>query len=212
MKSTHIIQYTFVLSLCLLTACTSVKSVSFVQELPPETVLPAYPEFVIEVGDELSIYVTALDPQAAAPFNAETSHQVQLDGTIDMPILGRVEVVGKTITEAKRIVLSLLSENLQNAYVNIRFTNASVSILGEVNNPHKMIVSAPVTIMDAIGASGGLTKNARYSQIEVIRKTGNNMTKYIVDLTSPSLAQSPCYYLIKGDVVNVLPKYSILVK
>ena len=135
--------------------CTSVKKMSLVHELPQETALPSYPEFIIEVGDELSIFVTALDPQAAAPFNVETSHQVQLDGTIDLPILGRVVVEGKTLKEVKGIVLSLVSENLQNAFVNIYFTSASISVLGEVGNPHKMGVSKPITILSAIGAAGG---------------------------------------------------------
>lgn len=196
----------------LLMGCTSVKKMSLVHELPQETALPSYPEFIIEVGDELSIFVTALDPQAAAPFNVETSHQVQLDGTIDLPILGRVVVEGKTLKEVKGIVLSLVSENLQNAFVNIYFTSASISVLGEVGNPHKMDISKPITILSAIGAAGGLTRNARYDQVEVIRTKGNKMNKYIVDLTSPELVQSPCYYLTKGDIVNVLPKYSVLVK
>ena len=196
----------------LLMGCTSVKNISLVQELPQGAALPTYPEFIIEVGDELSIYITALDPQAAAPFNVETSYQVQLDGSIDLPILGRVDVVGKTLTEVKGLVLSLVSENLQNAFVNIYITSASISVLGEVRNPHKMGVSKPISIMDAIGAAGGLTKNARYNQVEVIRTKGNKMNKYIVDLTSSELVQSPCYYLIKGDIVNVLPKHSVLVK
>ncbi len=195
-----------------LIGCTSLKNMSLVQELPQGAALPTYPEFIIEVGDELSIYITALDPQAAAPFNVETSHQVQLDGTIDLPILGRVVVEGKTLKEVKGIVLSLVSENLQNAFVNIYFTSASISVLGEVGNPHKMNVSKPITIFNAIGAAGGLTRNARYDQVEVIRTKGNKMNKYIVDLTSPELVQSPCYYLTKGDVVNVLPKHSVFVK
>lgn len=208
----HITHYTLVLCLCLLTACTSVKNMSLVQELPQETVLPAYPEFVIERGDELSIYVTALDPQAAAPFNIETAHQVQSDGTIDLPILGRVEAVGKTINELKSIVLSLLSENLQNAFVNISFTGATISVLGEVRDPHTIDVSKPITLIEAIGVAGGLTRNARYDCVEVIRTTGNKVNKHTLDLTSPLLVQSPCYYLTKGDVVNVLPKHPVIIK
>lgn len=201
-----------ILMTILLIGCSSVKNMSLLQDLPPETDLPPYPEFVIEVGDQLLISITAINPQAAAPFNTGTALLVHNDGTIDMPILGHVAVAGQTTNQVKQTILALVSENLQNAFVNIYVSNASIYVMGEVNNPLKMGIDKPITILNAIGEAGGLTTNAQSKQVEVIRTMDNRMDKYILDLTSPELMQSPCFYLTKGDIVNVLPKLPVLIK
>ena len=210
MRTSHITRGLFVLFLCLLTACTSVKNMSFVQDLPQGTALPTRPEFIIETGDLLNVSVQSINGSASDLFNTGYNYVVDVDGVITMPVLGKVAVEGKTLEQAKILIASLIADKVQNAFVSMSFTAATLSIIGEVNTPQKIYTAQPITIWDAIGTANGLTTNARYNKIEVLRTKNNQITKYILDLTSPELIQSPCYYLMKGDVVNVLPKYRTL--
>lgn len=200
------------LPLILFAGCTSVKQMSLVQGLADSQQAIAYPEFVIQTGDEISIYIQSLNNVATQPFNVSGSYLVAQDGTIDMPILKKVQVAGKTLEELKSHITALVSEKVQNAYVTASFVNATISIFGEVNMPHRLAVSKPITIFEAIGAAKGVTRNANIKQVEVLRTENNEEKKIVLDLTSPSLYQSPAYYLLKSDVVFVRPLHPVIVK
>lgn len=201
-----------ILPLVLFVGCTSVKQMSLVQGLADNQAIADYPELVVQTGDELSIYIHSLNAVATQPFNVGGNYLVAQDGTIDMPILKKVHVAGKTLNELKADLLALISENVQNAYVTASFVNAAVSIFGEVNTPHRLEVSKPITLFEAIGAANGLTRNANIKQVEVLRTENNVEKKIVLDLTSPSLYQSPAYYLLKSDVVFVRPLHPVIVK
>lgn len=201
-----------ILPMVLFAGCTSVKQMSLVQGLADSQPAIAYPEFVIQTGDEISIYIQSLNTVATQPFNVSGSYLVAQDGTIDMPILKKVQVAGKTLEELKSHITALVSEKVQNAYVIASFVNATISIFGEVNTPHRLGVSKPITIFEAIGAANGVTRNANIKQVEVLRTENNEETKIVLDLTSPAIYQSPAYYLQKSDVVFVRPLHPVIVK
>lgn len=200
------------LPLVLFAGCTSVKQMSLVQGLADNQATADYPELVVQTGDELSIYIHSLNTVATQPFNVGGNYLVAQDGTIDMPILKKVPVAGKTLEELKAQIVTLVSNKVQNAYATASFVNATISIFGEVNTPHRLGVSKPITIFEAIGAANGVTRNANIKQVEVLRTENNEEKKIVLDLTSPSLYQSPAYYLQKSDVVFVRPLHPVIVK
>lgn len=201
-----------ILPLVLFVGCTSVKQMSLVQGLADNQAIADYPELVVQTGDELSIYIHSLNTVATQPFNVGGNYLVAQDGTIDMPILKKVPVAGKTLEELKAQIVTLVSNKVQNAYATASFVNATISIFGEVNTPHRLGVSKPITIFEAIGAANGVTRNANIKQVEVLRTENNEEKKIVLDLTSPSLYQSPAYYLLKSDVVFVRPLHPVIVK
>lgn len=192
--------------LLLLTSCTSVKQMTLLQGSTDQTQQPVYPEVVIESGDELHIAIQALSQTAVAPFTTATNtYMVDTKGQIELPTLGAISVQGLTLNQAEATIMDKLQNNLQNAFVEVSFLNAAVVVLGEVKHPQRIGVNKPISIFDALGVVNGLTPNARINAVEVLRKQDNQVVKYILDLSSSEIFQSPCYYLIKGDVVNVRP-------
>lgn len=196
--------------LLLLTACTSVKQMTLLQGSTDQTQQPVYPEFVIESGDELHIAIQALSQEAAAPFNTATNvYVVDSNGQIELPNLGIFSMLGLTLNQVQETIAAKLQENLQKVFVTVSFHNASIVILGEVNKPQRLGITKPISIFEAIGAVNGLTTNARINAVEVLRNQNGQVTKYILDLSSSDVFQSPCYYLVKGDVVNVRPLHAV---
>lgn len=206
------IYFCFLLVPLLLTNCTTVNKMSFAGGADKILPVTDYPEFTISKGDEIYIHVSAIDERAVVPFNAEHPYYVEKDGYINLPVLGSIYVVGKTLTETKQMVLDQLKDKIESPYVTVSFASASISVLGEVNSPQQLLVSRPITIFEAIGAANGLTRNACYTQVEVLRAADHEVKKSIIDLTSSAVVQSPCYYLQKGDVVNVRPLHPVLAK
>lgn len=228
MKMTKILTY---LALPLLmAACTTPQNITYFQDVDPATTaitLQSIPEIRIQPKDELSIIVSAQDQRLTNMFNLPYTPQqigtttnsntargvcgytVCSDGTIDFPVIGRIEVAGKTREEvASYVKEQLVSRDLvKEPVVTVEFLNLSVSVLGEVSDPGRYNIDKDnYTIFDALGQAGDLTIYGERENVLVLRSEEGEQKAYTVDLCSAeSLYSSPVYYLQQNDVVYVAP-------
>lgn len=106
----------------------------------------------IHAGDTLAVSV-AEDPSFA------TTSQVLDDGTLGLPLIGRVALRGLPIEEAQQRLAYLLSQYVRNPQVTIDVVKVgtdSVLVLGNVKTPGKYALRAGSRFTDAIAAAGGL--------------------------------------------------------
>ena len=81
------------------------------------------------------------------------------DGSIDVPLLGRIVVAGKTTTQAEAAIASGLTRYLRHPLVTVALhTQAQydVLVLGNVKTPGRYLVQPGARVTDAIAAAGGL--------------------------------------------------------
>ena len=135
----------------LMASCTSYKNVPYLQN--PEVVnsfteeLPMY-DATIMPKDLLTITVNTSDPEAAAPFNlvvqspinvARTNsltqqpslqqYLVNNEGTIDFPVLGRIQVGGLTKNQAEDLIREKLGDYLKEVpIVTVRMSNYKIAV------------------------------------------------------------------------------------
>lgn len=103
-------------------------------------------------GDKITILINSREPQLAELFNLAItakaigttsnnsgilSYTVDLEGYIEFPVLGAINVNGKTRKEiASLIKEELISrELLKDPVVTVEFANLCISVLGEVKTP-----------------------------------------------------------------------------
>ena len=174
----------------------------------------------------IQVFIKSLNQDQALPFNLPSSgasggsgpsagagktgdlagYLVELDGTIEMPIIGVVKVAGLTKTQLQVVLKEKLSAYIREPSVIIRFSSLKVNILGEVKVPGNYNFQRDrVTIIDAIGAAGDLTDYGKRKNVEVIREETTGRKYYSVDLTSRNVFQSPAYHLLPNDIVYVSP-------
>lgn len=214
------------LSLVLLASCFTPKKVVYLQDLQPgvmEALKEDY-EAKIKKDDLLQILIMAQSPEAAKPFNLSSlaqemsttgggnqdqySYLVDVNGGIDLPILGRLQVEGLTTNEVKDKVVALLQEKnlIKEPMVQVRIQNFKILMLGEVKSPGAIEVKGErITILDAISQAGDLTMQGRRDRVTVIREENGKRTVTNLDLKSKKLFDSPCFYLKQNDVVYVEP-------
>lgn len=121
-----------------------------------------YPQLVIGPGDMLLIQVygenaTALASTATLGGNNQlpTNYQVDSDGVIVFPFLGRVKLGGLTPVEASEKIAGLLSKP-RKVTVLIQVSNTYwVSVLGNVSKPGKYQIMGRPTILSALADAGG---------------------------------------------------------
>lgn len=182
----------------------------------------------VEPGDKLSILVGSKDPGLAYLFNLQivgryktsqsdanlsttqvASYTVDETGCIDFPVLGKLNISGKTRSEvASYIKHELISRQmLKDPIVTVDFLDLFFSVMGEVNAPGRFLMDHDkTTLIDALSRAGDLTINGKRDNLLVMREEDGKQMAYRVDLTNiQSLYNSPVYYLKQGDMIYVEP-------
>jgi polysaccharide export outer membrane protein len=182
------------------------------------------PQLTIQPDDLLSIRIKALDPIAAMPFNIDPENMnmqmmnanggmrpligylVDREGTIDMPMLGKIKVLGRTTDEVRQIVLEKLEPFLNNPVVSVRFLNFRITVLGEVLQPGTFFVANErVTVLDMLGQAGDITPYGNRTNILVIREEDGQREFGRLNLQERDIFTSPYFYLQQNDVIYVEP-------
>ena len=222
-------KYLLVLTfLCFLASCSSSKRIAYFQDLKPgesELFTSLSPHYIkVLPGDKITILINSREPQLAELFNLAItakaigttsnnsgilSYTVDLEGYIEFPVLGAINVNGKTRKEiASLIKEELISrELLKDPVVTVEFANLCISVLGEVKTPGRYSIDRDkVTLLDAIGMAGDLTIYGKRDKVFVLRENGGTRYSYSVNLCSAEdLFSSPAYYLQQNDIVYVEP-------
>lgn len=207
-----------------LTACSTVANVSYLQDLRPgePSEIQKTQYLTLQPGDRLRITVFSRDRELTDLFNLNDRtgggnnngnerhpYTVRTDGTVEIPTIGPVRVQGLTRQQvADEIKYQLLSSKLLlDPTVIVEYYDLAITVLGEVGHPGRLqIPTDQLTILDALALAGDLTIYGKRENIMVLRTEGNVQTPYVIDLTnSRSVYESPVYYLQQNDIVYVEP-------
>lgn len=174
----------------------------------------------IQMNDVLSITVRSFDQELALPFNIASdkgglnqdatpvnTYQVDEAGFIDFPVLGKINLAGKSINEAKDTINTLLANYLENPSTHMRLVNFKISVLGEVRSPGTFSIdSDKVTLLEAIALAQDLTPYANARNVFIVREQDGRRTFGEVNLQTTSFIKSAFFYLRQGDVIYVEPR------
>ena len=132
------------------------------------------------------------------------------DGTAIFPMIGRVQIAGKTIGEATEYLRSRYMEGyLTNPQVNLTvrtFARKLFTILGQVQRPGTYPIEGgeSVSILQAIGMAGGYTRIANPSKVVLKRREGG--TENVYEFNAKKMARTGAdstFRIIPGDVITV---------
>ena len=214
-KKSKLILFGLVLSV--LTSCVSNKKMVYFQDMADESSIPEEVinvETKLKIGDVITINVSAIDAEAAVPFNLfeagsatnlkPMQYLVNADGEINFPVIGKVKIEGLSTKEITNNLTNVLSDYIVKPIVNVRLTNFKVTVLGEVKNPGTFSVpNERMTIVEALGVAGDLTMQGKRKNVILVREEEGKRKFIPIDLTSKKLFASPYYYLAQNDVIYV---------
>jgi len=101
--------------------------------------------------------------------------QVSPFGRIYHPLLGEIDVAGSTVAQLTNKLTADLSEFIIGPRVSVSLltaNSAKVGVLGDVTHPGILLMAKPMTMLDAISASGGVTDLGKKSNVTVLRQLG----------------------------------------
>lgn len=134
------------------------------------------------------------------------SYIIDENGQIDYPVLGKIDLKGLTVSEAKKLIYEKLQIYLKDPVVNIRLISFRVSVLGEVNKPGTFTVNNDrLTVLEALTMAGDLTDYGNRTNVLVVREIDGVRMFGELNLQSADIFKSNFYYLKQGDIIYVEP-------
>lgn len=211
----------------LVSSCTSQKQLVYLQDDDSLTTENVYfrqqVDYKIQNQDILYIRILSIDDRTNDLINvASTRYQQNLfqnetslfingysvdnSGNIELPMIGKVFVLNKTVEEAKDAIQEKTDQILRNASVIVKLISFKFTVLGEVNRPgvYKNF-NNQLTVLEAIGMAGDISDYGNRTKILVIRPTKNETRTYRIDLTRKDVLSSEGFFLLPNDIVYVEP-------
>ena len=146
--------------------------------LEASSALPEEDQYILGPGDQL--YLSFFN---VPEYDGE--EQILVDGSVNLPLLGKLSIAGLTLEEAKRTLQTRYSSYLKTPLITVDLIAPrpiKVGVSGEINRPGAYEIALTdsgsewPTVVDAIQLSGGITDQANVRQVEIHRSGagGNN--------------------------------------
>ena len=218
----------FLVSILLFLSCVPTKDLIYLSGTPIENKeihkLNTNP-YKLQVGDNISIDVTSDNANLVAVFlkssnslsentSSPVIYSIDVNGTIRMPILGELNVLGYTTKEVRVKIEEKFANYFMKEdsyFVSVKLDGIKYTIMGEINSPGpKVVYQNQLSILDAITFSGDIPISGDKKNVEVIRISPNGNKKVTIDLTTIDALNSEIFFIQNNDYINIkaLPQKS----
>ena len=182
---------------------------------PTASPAPAAPEYRVGAGDVLEVVVLGNDDLSRTP-------TVQTGGTVTLPLLGEVAVLGLTVPEIKTKLTELLGRDyLVRPQVEVTvkdYQSQFVTVLGEVASPGRKPLRGRTRLVDVLVDAGGFGPRAS-GEVTVTRMDGTfedgtraRTLRFAQGSLTPDAQAGLETSLRHGDIVSASPKYYVTVE
>jgi len=209
-----------ILSIFCLTSCYDYKNLRFLQEnrLLPTYEKSEYTNYKIQVNDELIYRLISSDETMSALISGsgggqnQISYRVYTDGTIDLPFIDSISVVGLTLNEATKAIEKRFREVIPDALIKLSLANKTFIIFGDIGNGFYPIYKEKLTIFQALSMSGDFNESSDRKHIRIIRKNEKKTQIIEFDIRPRSIIDSKYYYVYPNDIIYVRREFSSFYK
>ena len=118
-------------------------------------------DYIMCPGDQLQVVVYR-HTDISSPLNS-TPYIVRPDGKVTFPLIGDIDVTGKTVTEFTRQLEASLAEYLVRPQVSVnilKLGTTRVYVLGEVKKPGLYELEKSHRVLDALGKAEGFNRKS----------------------------------------------------
>jgi polysaccharide export outer membrane protein len=178
--------------------------------------IPETREYKIMTNDVINIVVTPNKGALLVEMGTNNSNTlvaknvtatVEYDGTVKLPILGRVFLKDLSMREAELFLEERFKEFYVDPYVQITIINKRVILFPGYSGAAR-VITLPyqnTTLTEAIAMSGGITGNGKAHRVKLIRGNPANPDIYLIDLSTIEGMKAGNIVLQGNDIIYVEP-------
>jgi polysaccharide export outer membrane protein len=147
---------------------------------------------------------------AQASFFVKAEAPIEADGTVKMPMVGRVKLAGLTVQDAEKKLESLYSEFYVKPFVRISVNNKRVIVFPGNNAVAKVIPlqNNNTTVLEAIALAGGIPEDGKAYKVKLIRTLPDGKSVvYLLDLSTIDGLSQGQTTVLANDIIYVEPRY-----
>lgn len=170
-------------------------------------------EYYMRPGDELNIVVTQQQDLGNSSTN-QSPFVVRPDGNVSFPLVGEIHAEGMTVSQFTDVLQQGLSRYIVDPDVSVNISKLGrvrVYVFGEVRKPGAVELDKGHTVIDAIGAAEGFTRDTAKKKIFLIHQDQpkslipinlNNMLKTGDMSQNVTLREGDILYLTKNHRID----------
>ncbi|MBT2562821.1 polysaccharide biosynthesis/export family protein [Pedobacter sp. ISL-68] len=139
----------------------------------------------------------------AGSINSTLSYLVDIDGKVNLPAIGKVEVLGLSRRDAAIKIQDLYAKQLlRDPIIELSVVNLKVTLLGEFSRQGNFLLEREnTTLIDIIGEAGGINKTADPKTLKIIRGERSHPEIIYVNLNDINSLASKKLILQNNDII-----------
>jgi len=158
-------------------------------------------------SQQMSSILTINNINDGSTTDKDIGQLVTQKGTVRLPLIGVVKLVGLTEDEAREKLILEYQKYIRNPYVTVEIKNQRIIVVGEVNKPGIVsVTNGTMNLIEALALSGDLTKDAARNNITLIRGDLRSPEIRSIDLTDIKSIASNSLLLRPSDIIYVQPR------
>lgn len=228
MKKLYKVFITIGLSALILSGCKSLNPSVMLKtgkdyQYTPFPTIPSN-EYRISVNDELSFSIFSndgfkmVDALAGVTGNTMLSGRnrgmttdVEFDGTVKLPLLGRISIKGMTVREAELFLEEKYSTYYNKPFVLLEVTNRRVIIFPGSEGTAKVVSlqNENTTLFEALAQAGGISQTGKAYKVKLIRGDLKNPQVHLIDLSTIDGIKQADLILQANDIIYIEPRLRV---
>lgn len=193
MKATQIWRAAFGLLMCASTAVIAADAPINVSATSPRN-------YLLSPNDLVLVKVYRQD-------DLESRVRISADGTATFPLVGAIQLGGKTVEEATAFVRGKLeADYLVNPQVTmtiLEYAKRRFTVLGQVQKPgtYEIPSEESVSFLQAVAMAGGFTRLANTSKVVLTRQNGERKASFVLD--AKEMTKNGEFVIRPDDTISV---------
>lgn len=204
-----------VLATCLFSSCITNKQKKYLQTSKPVYKQVNFEEYKLRVDDEITYQLITTNTESQSVFNSHGSsygytqnygsaYRIYDDGTVYLPFIGQVEIVGLTIRETQVKLKAKFREYAPDAEIKVALANNYFYVLGDGGKGQFYLYKDNLNIYQAMALAGDISSIGDKEHIKIIRKGTDGVDRIkTFDLRKESVIESEFYYVKPNDVIYI---------
>ena len=205
-------------------SCVPTKKLSYfndLNEIKEPGVNPRTQKMIMPF-DKLYIEVFSIDQKILQTFTSSEQMRYSSDnngvlgylvdeaGNINFPFVGNINVGSLTTSQASEKIQKALTDYVGSTSVIVKYIDNQVTVMGEVQRQGVFpFTQDKLTIYEALGLGGGITRYGDRKNIILIRNAGDKIMHYRLNLSDSKITSKDYYYILPNDAIIVEPLKAI---